>query len=689
MIEKWVIDQLNPLKGEPLIILGDPQRMIRAGAQAVDGWAKENGFTVLFCSGNLALREMYENLRDDATAKLILVDRTRDKAKLPLFYPDLQARCKPKARLTICLRDFLTQKTGDQRWPLLVDTDRNIGRLILENLPQALQAHQQLREVDEHRFTDSDLFKIVLGATLGINSFHKLNAGEIRRLCIANHERLEQVRDLFTSGSSDEASDVLGKLREQINQADKPWCWMLDHDPQEVVRAFTLSAIMHQHGIEYDVLLDNFEEGLGRYQKIPKQVIDETIKDMLQADPDQMVADVGQVEGFLKEEPEKRLAFLLANRCKIDDPAHARDVLLNEKLSGLVRSLALLSLLIDLLTSRKTTFHKQILDTLDEEGTKGKTDALPIAARRPTPQWSPLLTTYRRAIQFFEIASKLKAEVIKLKVLKPDQLEFSQFNQLWNEAGVNRLDYYMSGLRRLVQVGDILPIPRTDFWPTFSQHWEAAQNKLTESITAVEKDLDAANTRFQDLYVRHYEKWINQSDSPAIFTHQFIPRVLKTHWDVEAGQKAVILLFDGLRVDAWEELVRPVLEEKYDVMEILPGSSLLPSETHLSRKAISAGCLPNAFVSTSESNLLENALKTHLGLTSSSRSRSKMRPSNAASRLVTCPVLSIWSSSTSPTRTCTTMRPISRSSTTQPSGRSCDRTSGACSVNCPAMRLFS
>jgi hypothetical protein len=63
MIEEWVIDKLNPLKGEKLIILADPQRMIRSGAQAVDGWAKVHGFTVLFCSGNLALREMYENLR--------------------------------------------------------------------------------------------------------------------------------------------------------------------------------------------------------------------------------------------------------------------------------------------------------------------------------------------------------------------------------------------------------------------------------------------------------------------------------------------------------------------------------------------------------------------------------------------------------------------------------------------------
>jgi len=43
MIEQWVIDRLNPLKSETLIILADPQRMIRAGARAVDGWAKKRG----------------------------------------------------------------------------------------------------------------------------------------------------------------------------------------------------------------------------------------------------------------------------------------------------------------------------------------------------------------------------------------------------------------------------------------------------------------------------------------------------------------------------------------------------------------------------------------------------------------------------------------------------------------------
>ena len=35
MIEQWLIDRLNPLKSESLVILADPQRMIRAGARAV------------------------------------------------------------------------------------------------------------------------------------------------------------------------------------------------------------------------------------------------------------------------------------------------------------------------------------------------------------------------------------------------------------------------------------------------------------------------------------------------------------------------------------------------------------------------------------------------------------------------------------------------------------------------------
>jgi len=120
----------------------------------VDGWAEENAFTVLFCTGNLALREMYEAVRDDVEARVLIVDRSRVDARIPLFHPDLAAEAPPKRHMTLSLRDFLVERTGDPHWPHLVD-DRNLSRLIVANLPDTLRAYEQLRGVSPGRFSDS------------------------------------------------------------------------------------------------------------------------------------------------------------------------------------------------------------------------------------------------------------------------------------------------------------------------------------------------------------------------------------------------------------------------------------------------------------------------------------------------------------------------------------------------------
>jgi len=101
MIEQWILDKIEPHKRAPLIILRDPQRVIQPGAHVVDGWAEDNGFAVLFCAGNLALREMYEAIRDDADTHVLVVDRSRKDAQLPLFYPDLAAQAHPRRQMTL------------------------------------------------------------------------------------------------------------------------------------------------------------------------------------------------------------------------------------------------------------------------------------------------------------------------------------------------------------------------------------------------------------------------------------------------------------------------------------------------------------------------------------------------------------------------------------------------------------
>lgn len=616
MIEQWALEKLEPLRNEAIILLHDPQRMIPTASAQINQWAAKHKFVVFFPSGNLGFRDQYEQVRENDGLKLILVDRTREidgkKAKLPLFYPDLDARCRPKARLKLTLRDLLAEKTEDAHWPPMVN-DRNLSRLILQNLEGTVTAYGHLRKADPQRFTDTDLYKIVLDACLGINPFKtRLRSDDIRSLCVERHGQIEEVRSLLAS-SGVEAEDVLGILSKAIKRAEKPWCWMLEHDPQDVVRGFTLASILHQHGLDYSLLLSNFDHSLKRYSDIEEKTITSATKELLANNPDRLAVDVAAVEEFLKEEPEERLAFLLNGQLKIGDPDQAKKVLLAEKLSPLIRSLALLSLLADLLTKRSIDFHKSVLLAVDKEGDTDK-DELPLAARRPTSQWAKLLLTYRQAIRYFEIADVLKVEARKLKVAQTDQLEIAWFHKLWVEDGADRHDYYSTQLQRLLKVGDLIPLSTDQLWPSLQKQWDQVRPKLEEAIAGVQSDLDILNTKFQDLYRAKYTGWINDSNAPVIFTHQFIPRFLKPHWHYTNKKKAVILIFDGLRTDAWEELVKPVLEEQFDVTESHPASAILPSETHLSRKAISAGCMPIHFCSSTENKLLEAGLKTHLGL---------------------------------------------------------------------------
>ena len=601
MIEQWILEKIEPHKQAPLIILRDPQRVIQPGARVVDGWAEENGFTVLMCTGNLALREMVELTQEDPEARLLLVDRSRTDAKIPLFYPDLAAAAPHRRQMTLSLRDFLVETTGDSHWPHLAD-DRVLSRLLVDNLSGTFEAHRQLRLVSSGRFSDSDLYKIVLGAVLKINPFKKLTAGEIRRLCIEEHHQIDSLTKVLPA-------DVMDELRQTIQRAPRPFCWLLDRDPEQVVRAFTLAAIMYQHDLEYQVLLPNLDPALHEYRDIDSDFLDRALEEQMTADPDRVVGDVQEAEAFLLADP-TRLAFLLRDRLEMDQPQHGYRVLESERLSPLVRGMALVSLLADLLINQKAALHEKTLKLLDQQNQ----EAPMLAQRRPTEAWTPLESAYRRAYEILALRGRLARHAKRLQVASVDELRFETFDQLWNTERLNRLDYYCSDLERTLRTGHLLPVPLKAFWPELLARWSSARDQFKAIAGIIGELQNLVDARFQDLYRAHYSTWIRQDDSPMVFTHQFLPRMLKAHWDPQSGQKAVVMVFDGLRTDAWDELLRPVLEENHQVIESRPGSALIPTETHLSRKAISAGCLPEAFSSRNELALLQKWLRNEMGL---------------------------------------------------------------------------
>jgi hypothetical protein len=75
------------------------------------------------------------------------------------------------------------------------------------------------------------------------------------------------------------------------------------------------------------------------------------------------------------------------------------------------------------------------------------------------------------------------------------------------------------------------------------------------------------------------------------------------------------MVFDGMRTDAWDIFLKPVFETRFNLEKVFPGSAILPTETNLSRKAISAGSLPTVFNqqrSKRESDLFEHWLEKQL-----------------------------------------------------------------------------
>src|SRR5262249_11397722 len=73
------------------------------------------------------------------------------------------------------------------------------------------------------------------------------------------------------------------------------------------------------------------------------------------------------------------------------------------------------------------------------------------------------------------------------------------------------------------------------------------------------------NRRFQELVVAQYPSWL-AADGEVRLTSQFLRRCVKPHWDPQR-EKAVIFIFDGMRYDVWDEMLRPMLLDRLEVID--------------------------------------------------------------------------------------------------------------------------
>ena len=82
-------------------------------------------------AGRTHFGRMLAFLESHPDVKIILVDRTREKARLPLFYPDLQSQCSSRAELTITLEVMVKKSAQGSGQPSVFSeiTDDDIDNL--------------------------------------------------------------------------------------------------------------------------------------------------------------------------------------------------------------------------------------------------------------------------------------------------------------------------------------------------------------------------------------------------------------------------------------------------------------------------------------------------------------------------------------------------------------------------------
>jgi hypothetical protein len=305
------------------------------------------------------------------------------------------------------------------------------------------------------------------------------------------------------------------------------------------------------------------------------------------------------------------LERVLLDQMKLAEPAGWLAALEQERYSVLFRCLALLLALDNLLSTRPALSEQARLSKVLFPGVGGAESSF-VESRSCLP-WTQLREAYDLACEVQLLVQELGAAVRNAQVWKTEQLTFGFFWNVWNGKRINRLEYFLSALGRLVESAELLPRRGRELPDCFGEALSRIKQRVRSLSEETQRQLDELNRRFLDLVEAQYPSWA-AGDSEVRLTAQFLRRCLKPNWDPQT-EKAVVFIFDGMRYDIWDELLRPMLADRMTILEDYPAASILPSETQLTRKAISAGAFPESFSpAEAEDRLLAAGLKRELGL---------------------------------------------------------------------------
>jgi len=578
---EWVVEQIEVLARHHRIVwVEDPYSLMEeTEITGLQSDLSYKGYDTVIVENAFQLRQMLD-VRDSSTTKLILIDQSytlydphllpkdaKPSDLRPLSAPDWKPLVSREALFKPTIRDFLTFVTGDDRWPAEVNI-YPYEKLARDDPQGFVRAYETFRRTGR-TLTTEDLVMVGASAVLGVNLFDVNSSLDALELAFHSGERWQSVQNLFNKAEYD-------IVRRRLQSLPPPMGDLFGENAEKARMALTSLVLLRQHDETPGRHLPFLSSTLSSYRDCQVERYTKT--------PSWFISDeVPEIERVMG----KDFIKYIHSQWNLDDPERARIFAQNERFSNKLRSLVPFAIQ-ELKPPHYGTDIKQ------QPSDDFRLDRL-------VPEFQE---TKR---QLTGIIDNVKRDINRLQLTPLQSQTAAKFLDIFDQKEFYKVDQLMGRLDSLIRY---IEGPAKAQWKLivgFEQRWEKEVRECRDLIGNAVKLGQDLDYLFGKLMESRYNTIVPNEILPTdLFYQQFIgPRRRGAHGEI---RKAVILVFDSMRLDIWRQLVRPALEREYIIEETI-GFACLPSETSISRRAFFAGQSPGKLPKTGpESNLFADQL---------------------------------------------------------------------------------
>ncbi|HSE82923.1 MAG TPA: PglZ domain-containing protein [Thermodesulfobacteriota bacterium] len=570
-IEEYFDRSLDEIPGATLVVALDPGKLLKLPGEYIDQAGKEWRVYHYYLN-DLSFRLEYAKKTSDPNfAHIVWVTEVELS-----FIPDILSQSDGIIDLSIdsVLRTLMPKES-------FPDSIFNFQEEIAKNLSTFHSAYKELRKVVP---TSAPLNKnhiqiLVLASRNGSLKVDDLVFDESR----ADNLLYRYLKLIFSNKMEKEDMDIIKNLvvenaKGRAEELEKIKSWLKEDESEIAVFLFILD-ILSKYEVENPYIQLN---GLGilPFDSLPLRELAEGVIKHLR-DEKSLFSNIASIsEEVLTEGEVNRVVESL----NLTDPIELINAIGREKSPVLVFALTkcLLRLLMkdknslkDAIRNSEQIIQHEILQGLDQQ----------------TKFYESAEIALELVKEIIFIESTLKTPIVKVQ-------DFATILGWYEKNKIYRLQLAHAKARKLIR-----HFEDKELRDSLIEYLNQLQDKISDYLEEINLDLSSLIEKNIQGFLQH----------PRLIVNILREFIIRGNFTPTAKRKLWILIFDGMRLDTWNEVVKPLLSNIFEIIGEKLFLSLLPSFTDISRISLLAGKIPSEWRdyrdrATSDHNILASRL---------------------------------------------------------------------------------